>query len=216
MQLNIRNLPHIDYIWANLEKPHSPMSDFWLYFNLGLHHVLDWNAYDHILFLVVLCAAYTFSSWKKLLLLVTMFTIGHTLSLLLASYNIVSVSGKVIEFLIPITILATALFNLFSAGKEKKVEKMGVFYIVTIFFGLIHGLGFASFFTALDSGNSILPLLEFALGIEAAQIIVVIIFLIIAFIFQTIFRFNKRDWVLVVSSLVIGMIIPMLIDNWIF
>jgi hypothetical protein len=81
---------------------------------------------------------------------------------------------------------------------------------------LIHGLGFASFFTALDSDSGILPLLEFALGIEAAQIIVVIIILIIAFIFQTIFRFNKRDWVLVVSSLVIGMVIPMLINNWIF
>ncbi len=192
------------------------MSDFWLYFNLGLSHVLDWTAYDHILFLIVLCAAYTFASWKKLLLLVTMFTIGHTLSLIMAHYNVVSVSGKVIEFLIPVTILATAVFNLFTAGKEKKVEKMGLFYIVTIFFGLIHGLGFASFFNALDSDNSILPLLEFALGIEASQIIVVIVFLILAFIFQTIFRFNKRDWVLVVSSLVIGMVIPMLINNWIF
>ncbi|MBT0607833.1 HupE/UreJ family protein [Aequorivita echinoideorum] len=192
------------------------MSDFWLYFNLGLHHVLDWQAYDHILFLIVLCAAYTFSSWKKILILVTMFTIGHTLSLVLASYGVVKVSSSLIEFLIPITILITALFNLFTAGKEKKVEKLGIFYMVTIFFGIIHGLGFASFFTALDTGGGILNLLEFALGIEAAQIIVVILILIIAFIFQTIFRFNKRDWVLVVSSLVIGMIIPMLIDNWIF
>lgn len=192
------------------------MSDFWLYFNLGLHHVLDWKAYDHILFLIVLCAAYSFSSWKRLLILVTLFTIGHTLSLLLASYNVVSVSGKVIEFLIPVTILVTAIFNLFTAGKEKKIEKMGIFYVVTIFFGLIHGLGFASFFNALDSGGHLLPLLEFALGIEAAQIIVVIVILIIAFIFQTIFRFNKRDWVLVVSSLVIGMVIPMLMENWIF
>jgi hypothetical protein len=145
-----------------------------------------------------------------------MFTIGHTLSLLLATYNVVSVSGKVIEFLIPITILTTAIFNLFTAGKEKKVEKMGILYFVTIFFGVIHGLGFASFFTALDSGRELIPLLEFALGIETAQIIVVIIILIIAFIFQTIFRFNKRDWVLVVSSLVIGMVIPMLINNWLF
>lgn len=192
------------------------MSDFWLYFNLGLHHVLDWKAYDHILFLIVLCAAYNFSSWKKILILVTLFTIGHTLSLLLANYNIVSVSSRVIEFLIPITILVTALFNLFTSGKGKKTEKIGIYYIVTIFFGLIHGMGFASFFAALETENSILPLLEFALGIEAAQIIVVIIFLILAFIFQTIFRFNKRDWVLVVSSLVIGMTIPMLIENWIF
>lgn len=192
------------------------MSDFWLYFNLGLHHVLDWKAYDHILFLIVLCAAYTFSSWKRLLILITLFTLGHTMSLMLANFNIISVSRRFIEFLIPITILVTALFNLFTAGKEKKMEKLGVLYIATVFFGLIHGLGFASFFKALDSGGGILSVLEFALGIEVAQILIVLIVLIAAFIFQTIFRFNKKDWVLVVSSLVIGMVIPMLINNWIF
>lgn len=192
------------------------MSDFWLYFNLGLQHVLDWKAYDHILFLIVLCAAYTFSSWKKLLILITLFTLGHTISLILATYNIVNVSGRVIEFLIPITILITALFNLFTAGNEKAVEKMGILYIVTIFFGFVHGLGFASFFHAVNTDGQFLPLLQFALGIEAAQIIVVMVVLIIAFIFQSIFRFNKRDWVLVVSSLVVGMVIPMLINNWIF
>src|SRR5690606_25583764 len=155
------------------------MSDFWLHFNLGFHHVLDWKAYDHILFLIVLCAAYSFSSWKKLLILVTLFTLGHSLSLLLASYNVVSVSGKVIEFLIPITILVVAIFNLFTAGKEKTMEKMRVLYIATIFFGLIHGLGFASFFKELNTTNEFVPLLELALGIEAAQIIVVIGILII-------------------------------------
>jgi cytochrome bd-type quinol oxidase subunit 2 len=178
--------------------------------------VLDWKAYDHILFLIVLCAAYTFSSLKQLLFLVTLFTLGHTLSLLLVNYNVVTVSSKLIEFLIPITILATALFNIFTAKKQKKGDKMGLFYIVTLFFGLIHGMGFASFFTALDSGGAFLTLLEFALGIEAAQIIVVILILILAFVFQTIFRYNKRDWILVVSALVIGMVIPMLIENWIF
>ncbi len=204
------------FLYLGKPSTSSPMSDFWLYFNLGLHHVLDWKAYDHILFLIVLCAAYTFSSWKRLLILVTLFTLGHTISLFLANYNIVSVSGRVIEFMIPVTILVTALFNLFTAGNEKTMEKMGILYIVTIFFGLIHGLGFASFFHALGTGGKFLPLLEFALGIEAAQIIVVIVLLIIAFIFQTIFRFNKRDWVLVISALVIGMVIPMLINNWIF
>ncbi len=192
------------------------MSDFWLYFQLGLHHVLDWKAYDHILFLAVLCAAYTFASWKRVLLLVTMFTIGHTLSLLLASYGVVSVSSKLIEFLIPVTIIATAIFNLFTAGKEKKLEKLNILYIVTIFFGLIHGMGFASFFNSINEGKEILPLLEFALGIEAAQLSVVLIVLIISLIFQTLFRFKKRDWVLVISSLVLGLAIPMLINNWLF
>ncbi|HLW32018.1 MAG TPA: HupE/UreJ family protein [Aequorivita sp.] len=192
------------------------MSDFWLYFNHGLYHVLDWSSYDIILFLVVLCAAYTFSSWKRLLLLVTLFTIAHTIALLLASYHVVSVSPRVIAFLIPITILVTALFNLFTAGKEKKIEKMGVFYMLTAFFGLLHGLGCAPFFMGLFGNNKFLPLMEVALGIEVGQLIVVIVFLIIAFIFQTIFRFNKRDWVLVISALVIGMIIPMIIAHPIF
>jgi hypothetical protein len=192
------------------------MSDFWLYFKLGLEHVLDRQAYDHILFLIVLCAAYSFSSWKRLLLLVTLFTLGHTISLLLANYNVVSVSSRWIEFLIPITILLAAIFNLFTAGKEKKLEKLGLFYIVTVFFGLIHGFGFATYYKIINDTNDMLPLLEFALGVEAAQIIVVLLVLLFAFIFQMLFRFNKRDWVLVVSSIVIGMVIPMLIDNWIF
>tara|TARA_R100000353_G_scaffold171821_1_gene136465 strand:- start:153 stop:557 length:405 start_codon:yes stop_codon:yes gene_type:complete len=134
----------------------------------------------------------------------------------MANYNVVSVSTRWIEFLIPVTILITALFNLFTAGKEKRAEKLGLFYIATVFFGLIHGFGFASYYKMINADNDILPLLEFALGVEAAQIIVVIIVLILAFIFQMLFRFNKRDWVLVVSSIVIGMIIPMLIENWIF
>lgn len=192
------------------------MSEFWLFFKLGLEHVLDWKAYDHVLFLIVLSAAYTFNSWRKLIILVTLFTLGHTVSLLLANYGVVMVSTTLIEFLIPVTILVTALFNLFTAGKEQRAEKLGLFYITTIFFGLIHGFGFASYYKMINADNEILPLLEFALGIEAAQIIVVIIVLILAFIIQTLFRFNKRDWVLVVSSIVIGMIIPMLINNWIF
>lgn len=169
-----------------------------------------------MLFLVVLFAAYDFSAWKKLLVLVTVFTLGHTISLLLGTYNIVRVSSSVIAFLIPITILFLALFNLFTAGKEKKVKKTEILYIIAAFFGLIHGLGFVSSFRELNPSVGFLSLLEFELGVEIGQIIVGIVILIIAFIFQTIFRFNKRDWVLVVSSIVIGMVIPMFINNWIF
>ena len=192
------------------------MSDFWLYFNHGLYHVLDWSSYDIILFLVVLCAAYNFSAWKRILLLITLFTIAHALALLLSSYHVVTVSSRVIAFLIPITILVTALFNLFTAGKEKKIEKMGVFYMLTGFFGLLYGLGSAPFFMGLFNNDKFLPLIEVALGIEVGQLIVVIVFLIIAFIFQTIFRFNKRDWVLVISALVIGVVIPRIMEHPIF
>lgn len=192
------------------------MSDFWLYLKLGLHHVLDWQAYDHVLFLIVLVAAYTFSSWKNIFILVTLFTVGHTMSLLLASYNIVSVSSIWIEFLIPITILIAAVYNLFTARKNIYSESIGLFYVITIFFGLIHGFGFASYFKIINDDKAILPLLEFALGIEIAQLIIVLLVLLLGFIFQRIFRLNKRDWVLVVSAIVIGLVIPMLQQNWPF
>ncbi len=192
------------------------MTDFWLYFKLGLNHVLDWQAYDHVLFLIVLVAAYNFTNWKRVLILITLFTLGHTASLLLASFNIVSVSTTWVEFLIPLTILVAAIYNLFSAGKGNRTEKLGIFYILTVFFGLIHGFGFASYFKIINGDNAIFPLLEFAPGLELAQIIVVLIVLIVAFVFQTIFRFNRRDWVLVISSVVIGMVIPMLQRSWPF
>lgn len=192
------------------------MSEFWLYLKLGLTHVLDTQAYDHVLFIVVLVAAYNFSNWKRLLGLVSLFTLGHTISLLLASYNIVTVSSTVIEVLIPITILITALINIIATRKSNRSERIGLLFIITFFFGLIHGFGFATYFNMIKDDSTILPLLEFALGIELAQIIIVILVLISSFFFQTFLRFNKRDWILIISSLVIGMVIPMLIENWPF
>lgn len=192
------------------------MTDFWLFFELGLSHVLDWRAYDHVLFLVALCAAYNFISWKRLLLLISLFTLGHTLSLLLSSYNIVQVSSTWVEFLIPVTILVAALFNLFTAGKEKRVDKVSLLYIITFFFGLIHGFGFASYFKMIYTEGEIFPLLEFALGVEIAQVVITLVVLTMEYVMQTFFKFSKRDWVLVVSSIVIGMTLPMLIETWPF
>src|SRR5690606_18959429 len=123
--------------------------------------------------------------------------------------------SQLVEFLIPLTILLTAIFNLFTAGKKANNGRINVLYVATLFFGLIHGLGFSTYFKMISGNTSekILPLIEFALGIEAAQIIVVLIVLLLAFIFQSIFRFSKRDWVLVISSIVIGFAIPMLVEN---
>lgn len=192
------------------------MADFWFYFKLGLTHVLDINAYDHILFLIALTVPYTFKDWKKTLWLVTVFTIGHSLSLILASYNVISVNSAWVEFLIPVTIVTTALFNVFTAGKGARKEKMGLNFFITLFFGLIHGLGFSSFFRMNVEGrdNKLLTLLEFALGVEAAQIIVVLLVLILGFVIQAVFRFNKRDWVMVISSIVIGVALPILRDTY--
>jgi len=178
----------------------------------GLFHVLDWNAYDHVLFLVALAVVYDFKNWKKLILLISLFTIGHTLSLILAAYNIVSVDTKWVEFLIPVTIIITAVVNILYVKNTTKQLKTNTNLVFALFFGLIHGLGFSGYFKMLigTSESKFLPLLEFALGVEIAQIIVVLIILILGFIFQTLFRFSKRDYILIISSIVIGIVLPIL------
>ncbi|TYB78500.1 HupE/UreJ family protein [Bizionia myxarmorum] len=191
------------------------LENFWFNVEYGINHVLDINAYDHVLFLIVLTVAYLFKDWKRVLLLVSVFTLGHTISLLLAVYGVVSVNAALVEFLIPISILVVALFNVFTAGKGAQKEKVGVLFFSTLFFGLIHGLGFAREFQMMvgKSSNKFLTLLEFALGIELAQIIIVFVVLFLGYIMQTIFRFSKRDWVMVISAVVIGLVIPMIIES---
>jgi hypothetical protein len=192
------------------------MSQFWLYFKLGLEHVLDIHAYDHVMFLIALMVPYAFKDWKRVFLLVSLFTIGHSMSLILSIFGTVYIASKYVEFLIPVTILITAIFHLFTAGKSSKKESISFIAIITLFFGVVHGLGFSNYFNSILPGSAadkMLPLLEFALGIEAAQIIVVFIVLIIAYVVQTFFRFSKRDWALVMSAFIIGVVLPMLIEN---
>jgi len=192
------------------------MSEFWIYFQIGLKHVLDIHAYDHVLFLIALTIPYTFKDWKRILLLVTVFTVGHTLALLLSVFGIIAVKASLVEFLIPITILVTAVFHLFTAGKASKNESVNLIFFVTLFFGIIHGLGFSNYFKTILGGTAsskLVPLLEFALGIEAAQLIVVFVVLVISYIVQTVFRFSKRDWALVMSAFVIGVVIPMIVES---
>lgn len=192
------------------------MADFWIYFQLGLKHIINVFSYDHILFLIALSVPFSFKDWQRILLLVTLFTIGHTMSLLLVIFGIVAIKVSVVEMLIPITILIVALFNLFTAGKTNKKESINLIFFVTLFFGIIHGLGFSSYFKSIIGGSTtakLLPLSEFALGIEAAQLIVVVIMLILSYIVQTFFRFSKRDWTLVMSAFIIGVVLPMIIGN---
>jgi len=192
------------------------MSELWIYLQIGLKHVLDFKGYDHMLFLAALVVPYTFKDWKKLLVLVSVFTLGHTVALMLSVYKILTIKTEIIEFLIPVTIFITAIYGLFTAGKADKLEKAGATVLITAFFGVIHGHGFANYFNAILAGepnDKLLPLLEFALGIECAQIIVVLIVLILAYIAQNFFRFSKRDWALVMSAFVAGVILPMIIGN---
>ena len=192
------------------------MSDFWIYFNIGLKHVLDIYAYDHILFLLALTVPYDFKDWKRILILVSLFTLGHSLALLLSVFNILILKINIVELLIPITILATALYNLITSGKSSKKDSITFVGIITVFFGIIHGLGFANYFNSILGGkptDKFIPLTEFALGIECSQIIVVILALCLSFMVQNLFKFSKRDWTLTISAFIIGVVIPMIIQS---
>lgn len=184
----------------------------------GIDHVLNINTYDHILFLIVLTIPYLFKDWKRVFFLVTVFVIGHAVSLAFATYGVISVNKKWIAFLIPLTILVIALFNVFTAGKKAQSEKAGILFFTTLFFGLIHGFVYVGIFESIigSSGNKLIPFLANALGFEIGQLIIAFVILFIGFLGQTLFRFNKRDWVLVISAMVIGLLIPLLIKNNIF
>jgi hypothetical protein len=193
------------------------MSEFLLYFETGLRHVLDINGYDHLLFIAMLTVPYLFKDWKNVLVLITLFTIGHTLSLVLSVYGIVKVNPSMIEFLIPVTILAAAIYNIFKLGKKSSKDSSINFIAITaLFFGIIHGLGFSNYFKIILDKNTkdkMLPLLEFALGIETAQIIIVLIVLIIGYVLVEFFRLSRRDWVLITSAFVVGVVVPMIIGS---
>ena len=190
------------------------MDDFVIFLKLGLYHVLDWQAYDHILFLIALTIVYSMNAWKKVLWLITFFTIGHTLTLALAAFKIITIDIKIVEFLIPATIIITALVNIITVKKKQKTHNnINLFF--AFFFGLIHGLGFSNYFRMIidENEDKILPLLEFAIGIEIAQVIIVLVILIVGYFAQGIFKISKRDWAMVISSIVIGIVLPMLIER---
>ena len=157
---------------------------------------------------------FNFKSWKKVLWLVTLFTIGHSLSLALSAYGIVTVPIDLVEFLIPLTIFITGVLNVITA-KESALGKKNLNLIFALSFGLIHGLGFSNYFRMMigREDDKLLPLLEFALGIEAAQAIVVLAILILGALLNNLLRVSKRDWILVTSSIVIGFSIQMMLDR---
>ncbi|MEN8186880.1 MAG: HupE/UreJ family protein [Bacteroidota bacterium] len=194
------------------------MDDFLFYIQVGLNHVLDIQAYDHILFLIVLAVVYIFSDWKKVLWMVTFFTIGHTLTLALSAYGLLNIESDIVEFLIPLTIFLTGIANILFSKKSNKSTESKLNIFIAFFFGLIHGLGFSNYFKILidNDESKLLPLIEFALGIELAQVIIVFVVLLFGFIFQSIFKVNKRDWILIISSAVAGITIPMMAERFIW
>ncbi len=179
------------------------MNDFKLYFGLGVEHILTWEAMDHILFVAALCLRYQWSDWKKVAVLVTAFTIGHSITLALSALNYVHVQPKWIEFLIPLTIIATALNNMVQKKTDEQ-KKLPLIYFFALFFGLIHGLAYASSFLDLEGKEGLIPhLFAFNLGIELAQLLVVAGVLLLSFLFIQLLTISRLWWVRTASLLIL-------------
>ena len=191
---------------------------FSTYFELGFDHILDIKAYDHILFIVALCAIYTISQWRDILILVTAFTIGHCMTLVLSGLKLVNVNADLVEFLIPLTILMTAIINILQkqptpSDIEKSNLKLKWNYVMALLFGLIHGLGFSNYFKALigQEENIVSVLLPFNLGVEAGQIIIVAIIMLVAWVVLDIFKAKQREWTLFISGAAAGIAVILMI-----
>ena len=192
------------------------MSTFEAYLKLGWQHILDVEGYDHMLFLVALLALYTIRSWKPVLILITAFTLGHSVTLLITGLRGPLIPGAWVEFLIPITILLTVIGNLYLAGQKKAGSGFRWRYALAAIFGLIHGMGFSNFFSALmgKDADILMPLLAFNLGIELGQIAFVSVLLIVQILLVSFMRMQTRSWNLVLSGAAGGIAILLLIENY--
>ncbi len=192
------------------------MNDFGLYFEIGFKHIADWGALDHILFVIALTIRYQFGDWRKLLVLVTAFTIGHSITLALSVFDLVQYSVKWIEFLIPVTIVLTAISNVFVKQFVFK-SKFPLIYFLALFFGLVHGLGFSSYLKSLlGSGTNVVgPLLAFNIGLEIGQLLIVTIILLISFIFVSILKVNRREYLLAITAGIFALALQMAIDRFV-
>ncbi len=189
------------------------MDDINLFFSLGWEHIISINALDHILFVTALSAIYVFKDWKKVLVLVTAFTIGHSLTLALSVYDVIRVNDHLVEFLIPVTILITGVFNLFQ--KDFTPKSLQLNYFFALFFGLIHGMGFAnSIRFMLAKNQSIgLPLLSFNVGLEAGQIVIVFFILLIGYLFIDVLKAPRKVWVYILSLTAIVFAVKMIVER---
>jgi hypothetical protein len=189
------------------------MGDFGFYFGLGWEHIMSLDAMDHILFVLVLAAIYLLRDWKQVLILVTAFTIGHSITLALSTLNIIQISSGLVEFLIPCTIVITAVSNLFQKGLTKRGMQLN--YFLALFFGLIHGLGFANTlrFMLAQEGSLGWALFGFNVGLEAGQLVIVMLILLIAQLIVEIFKVARRDWVLFISAAVFSLALSMAVER---
>ncbi len=190
------------------------MNDFQLYLQLGFGHIIDINGIDHMLFVLAIGLRYQIIDWKKVLILVTAFTIGHTITLALSVFNVVHFSVQWIEFLIPLTIIIAAINNLWVKQNQPK-EKLPTIYFLALFFGLIHGLGFSTYLKSLlGKTNNIVPqLFAFNLGLEVGQLLIVLSALLISIIFVSLLKVNRKDYIIFLSGSIAALALQMAIER---
>ncbi|MBD2699739.1 HupE/UreJ family protein [Spirosoma sp. BT702] len=197
------------------------MDDFLIYLRLGFDHITDPSGYDHILFVVALCAVYTLQQWRQVLILVTAFTIGHSITLAMATLRLIQYKTEVIELLIPITILITAFANFFfqetksKSASSNQRSRNRLRYGLAMAFGLIHGMGFSNYLRSLlgREAEIVKPLLAFNIGLEIGQLLIVSLMLLLAFVVLDILNKSRLRWVLIVSGIVAGMALSLVINN---
>lgn len=180
------------------------MTEFGSYFRLGMEHISDLSAYDHIVFLMALVAVYSLQNWKHVVILVTAFTLGHSVTLALAALGYIPIRVELIEFLIPVTIFVTAVYNLWpdKGGRHFKLK-----YLIAFVFGLVHGVGFSNFFRTLlgSQADIVSPLLAFNLGVELGQLVIVMVALAASYFVVDRWRLlNRRDWTVLLSGAAMG------------
>jgi HupE / UreJ protein len=189
------------------------MSDFGFYFSLGWEHIISWDALDHQLFILALAAIYLLKDWRQVLVLVTAFTIGHSLTLALTVLNIIHFPSIWIEFLIPCTIVVTAITNLFQ--KNFTPRSIRINYFLALFFGLIHGMGFANKLRYILAEDQSIgwSLFGFNVGLEVGQIAVVMVALVLSYLFVQVLNVNRREWVIFTSAAAFGIATQMALQR---
>ena len=190
------------------------MNDFRFYFALGWEHIISPDALDHIFFIAALAAIYMLKDWKQVLILVTAFTLGHTITLVLSSKEWIKVESETIEFLIPCTIAITAFSNLFQKQFTPKAVRIN--YFLALFFGLIHGLAFANLLRMLLATNQSFAasMFSFSVGLEAGQILVVLLILLLSQLLIGGLNVERRHWVIFLSAAVFSLAVQMALERW--
>ena len=184
-----------------------------LYFEIGWQHIVNWAAYDHILFVIALSAIYLLGDWRKVLILVTAFTIGHSITLALSVLNIIRIPSELVEFLIPVTICITSLSNILRKADQPQNLQLNYFY--ALFFGLIHGLGFSNYLKSMlgTQASIVSPLLSFNIGLEAGQIVIVLCILLFSSVMVNMGHIKRKDWTMFLSSAVFGAAFIMVLEG---